>query len=124
MGPGALGAVGGRGIRWLAVAVLAAMVVAMLPPAAGTARSATDGRLVSVIVQARPGGLTSAAREVERFGGRVGRRLQVINGFTAQLPAGQVAGLSGGPSVALVTADEPVQMQAAAYAPTTDAGSL
>jgi serine protease AprX len=49
---------------------------------------------VSVIVQARPGALVAAAREVERFGGRAGRRLQVINGFTAQLPAGQVARLS------------------------------
>ena len=35
MGVGALGVVGGRRIRLLAVAVLALMVAAMLPPVAG-----------------------------------------------------------------------------------------
>jgi subtilisin family serine protease len=124
MGARALGAVGGRGIRWVAVAVLAAVVVAMLPPVAGTASSAADGRPVPVIVQAQPGAIVAAARQVEQVGGQVGRHLEVINGFTALVPAGQVDRLSAGPSVASVTRNEPVQMQAAAYAPTTDAGSL
>ena len=65
-----------------------------------------------------------AAREVERFGGRLGRRLRVINGFTTRVPAGQVGRLQGSLAVASVTGNEPVAMQAAAYAPTTDAGSL
>ena len=61
---------------------------------------------------------------MERFGGRVGRRLGVIDGFSARL-----SGRSGRPavrpvSVASVTENEPVAMQAAAYAPTSDAGSL
>jgi serine protease AprX len=124
MGTGALGALGGTRIKLLAVAVLAVVMVAMLPPTAGTASSAAGGGSLSVIVQARPGAVVAAARQVERLGGQVGRQLQVINGFTAHLPAGQVDRLSGGTAVASVTRNAPVKMQAAAYAPTTDAGSL
>ncbi len=125
MGAGALGALGGRVIRLLAVAILAVVVVvAMLPAAAGSAGSAGDGRLVSVIVQARPGALVAAAHQVERLGGRVGRQFQVINGFSAVVPANVVGRLTGSPGVRSVTENEPVAMQAAAYAPTTDAGSL
>ena len=119
-----MGALGGTRIKLLAVVMLAVVVVAMLPPTAGTASSAATGQPVGVIVQARPGALEAAAREVERLGGQVGRQLSVINGFSAQLPAGQVARLSGGSAVASVTRNEPVAMQAATYAPTTDAGSL
>ena len=124
MGVAALRGLGSRGTRWLAVAVLAAVVVAMLPPVAGLASSPADGRLVSVIVQARPGALVAAARQVEQVGGQVGRQLQVINGFSARMPAGQVSRLEGSPAVSSVTENAPVAMQAAAYAPTTDAGSL
>ena len=65
MGVAALRGLGSRGTRWLAVAVLAAVVVAMLPPVARLASSPADGRLVSVIVQARPGALQAAARQVQ-----------------------------------------------------------
>ena len=123
MGVAALRGLGSRGTRWLAVAVLAAVVVALLPPVAGLASSPAGG-LVSVIVQARPGALVAAARQVEQVGGQVGRQLQVINGFSARMPAGQVSRLQGSPPVSSVTENGPVAMQAAAYAPTTDAGSL
>jgi len=124
MGAGALRGLGSRGTQWLAVAVLAAVVVAILPPVAGPASSPADGRLVSVIVQARPGALAAAVRQVEQVGGQVGRQLRVINGFSARMPAGQVSRLQGSPPVSSVTENGPVAMQAAAYAPTTDAGSL
>jgi subtilisin family serine protease len=124
MGASALGALGGRTIRVLAVAVLAVVVVAMLPPVAGSAGSAADGRPVGVIVQAEPGAVRAAARLVQDLGGRVGRQLKVINGFSASVPASQVEQLRGSPGVQAVTENEPVRMQAAAYAPTTDAGSL
>ena len=123
MGTGMLGALGGRRGRLLVVAVVAAVLAALLPPAAGTATSAGDGRR-SVIVQAAPGAVTPAARLVTQVGGQVGRPLEVINGFTALVPAGQVDRLERSPAVSSVTGNEPVQMQAAAYAPTTDAGSL
>jgi serine protease AprX len=119
MGTAGLAALGGRRTRLVAVAVL----VALLPPAAGMASSAGDGRR-SVIVQARSGAVAAAAQLVEQLGGRVGRRLQVINGFTALVPAGQLDRLQRSPAVSSATENEPVQMQAAAYAPTTDAGSL
>jgi serine protease AprX len=124
MSAGALGALGGRTIRLLAAAVLVATVVAMLPPVVGGPARATDAGPVSVIVRAEPGALAVAAREVERLGGEVGRQLRVINGFTAQLPTSQVDRLAGSSGIVSVTGNEPVQMQAAAYAPTTDAGSL
>jgi serine protease AprX len=123
MGATTLGAVGSRRVRWLAVAVLTAVVVA-LAPAAGTASMAAGGRPVSVIVQARPGAVAAAARQLQALGGQVGRELRVINGFTALVPAGQVDRLQQSPAVSSVTRNESVQMQAAAYAPTTDAGSL
>jgi serine protease AprX len=124
MGTGALAALGGRTIRLLAVAVVATVVVAMLPAAAGGATTPADGGVVSVIVQAQPGALAAAAGQVERLGGQVGRQLSIIGGFTASVPANQVEQLGGSPGVNSVTENEPVRMQAAAYAPTTDAGSL
>lgn len=44
MGTAALRSLGGRTIKLLALAVLAVVMVAMLPPAAGTASSADAGR--------------------------------------------------------------------------------
>jgi serine protease AprX len=124
MGARALGAGGGSWLRRLAVAVLATLMVAMLPPAAGTASPAADGRTVGVIVQAKPGELVAAARQVQDLGGRVGRKLKVINGFAAAVPAGAAGRLAVAPAVRSVTENTSVQMQAAAYTPTTDAGSL
>jgi serine protease AprX len=123
MGTGAFGVLGGKRIRLLAVAVVAVVVVAMVPPVAGPAGS-PGGGLVSVIVQARPGALVAAARQVEQVGGQVGRQLEVINGFSARVPGGLVGRVQGSPAVSSVTENAPVAMQAAAYAPTTDAGSL
>jgi serine protease AprX len=120
----AMGALGGRRVRLLAAAVLATVVLAMLPAVTGGAPSTAGGRPVSVIVQAEPGAIAAAARQVERLGGQVGRQLGIINGFTARLPADQVGRLTQSSEVSSVTANEPVKMQAAAYAPTTDAGSL
>jgi serine protease AprX len=114
---------GARTIRLLAVAVLAALLVAMLPAVVGTA-SPADGRTVGVIVRAEPGELVAAARQVERLGGRVGRQLRVINGFSAVVPSPAMGQLAASPGVRSVTENTSVQMQAVAYAPTTDAGSL
>jgi serine protease AprX len=114
----------GPPVRLLVVAVLMALVVAVLPLVAGAASSSADGRSVGVIVQTHPDALAATARLVERLGGQVGRQLAVINGFSARLPAAQVEPLATAPGVRSVTEDEAVAMQAAAYAPTTDAGSL
>jgi len=124
MGVGTLGAAGGRRTRLLAVAVLALVVAAMLPPVAGATGPAAADRRVGVIVQARPGVVVAAARQVERLGGQVGRQLTVINGFSAVVPPGAVGRLARLPEISSVARNEPVAMQAAAYTPTTDAGSL
>jgi serine protease AprX len=124
MGAGTLGAVGGSWLRRLAVAVLAVVVLAMLPPVAGSASSAAAGQPVGVIVQAEPGFVAAAARQVQDLGGRVGRELGVINGFSAVVPSRSIGELAGSPAVRSVTENQSVQMQAAAYTPTTDAGSL
>ncbi len=89
---------GARTVRLLAVAVLVMVLVAMLAAVVGTA-SPADGQRVGVIVRAEPGALVAAARQVARLGGQIGRQLRVINGFTAQVPAGQVGRLSAGPGV-------------------------
>jgi serine protease AprX len=123
MGAGTSGAWGGRTIRLLALVVLV-LVAAMLPAVADEAPLAADGQPVSVIVRAEPGALEAAARQVERFGGQVGRQLGVINGFSARVPADAVERLTESSGIVAVTRNEPVAMQAAAYAPTTDAGSL
>jgi serine protease AprX len=115
---------GSRSVRLVAMAVLVAVVIAVLPPAAGTAGPATDAGLVSVIVQAEPGASAAAARQVERFGGRVGRQLSIIGGFSAAVPPRVVGRLAGSPAIVSVVEDERVAMQAAAYGPTSDAGSL
>ena len=91
MGAAILGVVGGSWLRRLAVAVLAVVVLAMVPPVAGAASSAAGGQPVGVIVQAEPGAVASAARQIQVLGGRVGRPLQVINGFTALVPARSAA---------------------------------
>ena len=114
MGTAGLGVLGGRRTRLVAMAVVAAVLVALLPPAAGTASSAGNGRR-SVIVQATPGSVASAALLVTQVGGQVGRHLGVINGFTAVVPAGQVERLQRSPAVSSVAGNEPVQMQAATY---------
>src|SRR5918992_1928892 len=124
MGTGTWRLHGGRTFRLLAVAVLATVMVATLPPVVGAADSRAGDRRAAVIVRAEPGSLIAAAQQVERLGGRVGRKLRIINGFTADVPAGQLGRLSVAPEVRSVTGNEPVAMQAAAYTPTTDAGSL
>jgi hypothetical protein len=45
-----------------------------------------------VIVQAQPGTVAAAAQQVERLGGRVGRWLSIIGGFSAVVPPRAVGG--------------------------------
>jgi len=68
MGAGTLGAVGGSWLRRLAVAVLAVVVLALLPPVAGTASSAAADQPVGVIVQAEPGAVAAARQAQDLIG--------------------------------------------------------
>ncbi|MCA1830043.1 MAG: protease inhibitor I9 family protein, partial [Actinobacteria bacterium] len=61
--------------------------------------------VADVIVRARAGAETQAARAVESSGGTVGRGLPVIDGFAAKVPERAVAALRTDPSVASITPD-------------------
>ena len=92
--------------RWLCLALLALslVVVALVPAAAADA-----GTNVSVIV--RTHGVSPATeRAVLRLGGSVERRLPLIDGFLATLPASRLERLRRSDGVASVTLDRRVQM--------------
>jgi len=69
--------------RAFAAAVAASLLFAL--PAVATGSSTN---FVSVIVRAVPGHFGAAERLVDDAGGRVGREIKIIDGFSAQVPAG------------------------------------
>jgi serine protease AprX len=95
--PGLMGA--------LAVSLLLAAVI--LPPAAATA---APDHLVSVIVRGQGGSVDVAERLVLDAGGTVGRRISIIDGFAAEVPAGELSGLGGSPAIVSVTPDARVRL--------------
>jgi serine protease AprX len=60
---------------------------------------------VLVVVGAQPGGARAAARLVQRLGGDVERRLPIVHGFTARVPAASIARLRRTGSVRTVARD-------------------
>ena len=89
--------------RWqsVAAAVISALAVALLAPAAQPAGQ--EGPPVAVLVSAAAGAQSSVARAVLRLGGTIGRGLSVIDGFTASVPAAAIERLSVTPGVRWVT---------------------
>jgi serine protease AprX len=69
------------------------------------------------------GRLEAAERSVVALGGRIGRVLQIIDGFQAEVPASALPGLARADGVAGVSADYRLRPQAASYDPTADTGS-
>ena len=102
------GAVPARGVSWgergrrAGASVLTGLVAVPLfgAAAAGAAPAADD---LSVIVRHRGGAEAVAERSVELAGGDVGRSLDLIDSFTAEVPADAVARLRTAPGVAEVT---------------------
>ena len=81
----------------------------------------------SVIVRVSPGGETKARLAVARLGGTSGRRLAIIDGFVAEVPASGLGTLRGLPFVRSVTANSAVRSLAADYSgidPDSDMGSM
>ena len=97
------GKIGSQG-RLLPMVLAAAVGGAALLPGA-TATSTARGPAIAAIVQAVPGATGAAERAVIRLGGHIGRRLGLINGFSAELPAGGIEQLRATPGIAGVTAD-------------------
>jgi serine protease AprX len=94
----------------LAVPVLGAV-------AAGASPAGPDA---SLIVRHRAGAEALAERSVERLGGEVGRDLDLIDSFTAEVPASSVARLRAAPGVAEVTPDGSVHLQGSRWRPDRD----
>ena len=84
------------------VATLVAAGVAGPASAATTASAAED---VSVIVREVAGAGNAAEQAVARFGGTVGKQLDILGGFTAKVPSDRVGLLRAVPGVESVTAD-------------------
>src|SRR5687767_9545578 len=83
------------------VAVLSALAAA---PAA-EARPMPSPARVDVVVVAAPARVDAAQRLTERLGGRVGRPLGIVRGFTASVPRGAIRRLERSASVRSVSRD-------------------
>src|SRR5215210_4386209 len=84
------------------VATLVAAGVAGPASAATTASAAED---VSVIVREAAGAGDAAEQAVVRLGGTLGKQLDILGGFTAEVPSDRVAALRTVAGVESVTAD-------------------
>ena len=87
--------------------VLAAAVLAVVP---ATVAAATDAPTTHVIVRQQAGAGPAAERMVRDLGGTIGRRIGLIDAFTAVVPARAVAAIAASGSVASITPDAHVQM--------------
>jgi serine protease AprX len=108
--------------RHFASLVAALLVLALLLPAAQLSRVA--GELISVIVREAPGAGDVPEQLVEASGGTVGRPLDIIHGFSAELPRGAIEWLTGHPAIESVTPNAPLQLQGRGYAGAGDVGSM
>ena len=71
----------------------------------------TSSATVSVIVRELPGSGDRPERTVERLGGSVGQRIEIIDGFVAELPRGSLDLLRSAPGVASATPNHKVHLQ-------------
>ncbi|HJU01614.1 MAG TPA: S8 family serine peptidase [Actinomycetes bacterium] len=117
-------------VRLLAVLVLAVVAAGMLPPVAGLASPSAASQRVAVIVRVDPVAQVRAERLVTQAGGRVGRRLPVISGFSATVPRPALTRLARMAGVTSVTVDGAVQVSgkapkgAAAFGDDADRGTM
>ena len=89
------------------MAVSLLLTALILPPAAPTA---APDQLVPVIVRGLKGSVDVAERLVLDAGGEVGRRISIIDGFAAKVPASELIGLDGSPAITSVTPDASVRL--------------
>src|SRR5215218_9634751 len=72
---------------------------------AEVAHAAPERERVRVVVGVEPGKARAAEQLVRRLGGDVGRRLPIVDGFTARVPASSIARLRRAGSVRTVARD-------------------
>ncbi|MDQ3878895.1 MAG: hypothetical protein M3290_11185, partial [Actinomycetota bacterium] len=114
-----------KATRLMGLFLASAVAVSMLAAPVGAAQSsrALEG-MVSVIVRALPGGQSLAVKSVESAGGTVERKISIIHGFSAKVPAGEMNAVQSAPGVAAVSLDGKVQLEATNYDPSKDVGSM
>jgi subtilisin family serine protease len=107
--------------RFVAAGLLLVWLALAVPMAF---RSATE--IVSVIVRARSGATGAAEHAVESVGGQVGRRIGIIDGFVAEVPADSLDEIRGSGAVHSVTVNRTVQLlhSTEGFDPASDAGSI
>jgi serine protease AprX len=112
--------------RAMTVAVATLVAAGLAGPAsAAAAEQASSAEQVSVVVRETPGAGNAPEQAVTAFGGSVGRQLEILGGFTAEIPADRVAALRVVAGVASVTEDAGLTLSSTEIADqAAQAGSL
>ncbi|MCA1722480.1 MAG: S8 family serine peptidase, partial [Actinobacteria bacterium] len=114
---------GGRGSAWTSTAHLsdgsAWTTAAHLDPALSTVGDAAQ----RVIVSGRAGA-AAVASAVQRLGGTVGTRLDIVDGVEASVPASKLVELSHDPAVGAVTMNRSMHYEEYTYDETTTASNF
>ncbi|HEX6580318.1 MAG TPA: hypothetical protein VF195_05540, partial [Actinomycetota bacterium] len=105
------------------IALILGLAAALGAPSTLVASRGSAPR-AQVIVMAEPGATASIESAIEHVGGVVERRLSIIGGFSAAVPADALLTVRGLPGVVSVSADSEMQPQDAAYDPATDVDSM
>jgi serine protease AprX len=119
----------GRGLAAGLVAILPLGAFWVVGAAPAAAQITAGGAPLHVIVALNGGGNTATAeRVVTRLGGAIDRRLPIVNGFTATVPAAAVVPLRAVPGIRSVTPDASGHVTSVdpslGYDQNTDEGSL
>ena len=108
---------GGR--RSIGAAFAALVVAVSLSAAAGASHGSAPAH---VIVLARPGSEARVEARARKLGATIERRLPIVDGFAARLPAASVPLLRLQQGVLSVTSDGPVHADSSSYDPGADPG--
>jgi serine protease AprX len=110
--------------RLFAVASLAVLLtLSSLSPAQLDSMAKAADQMVSVIVRELPGAGDAPERAVQAAGGDVTREIDIIDGFSAEIPRSALGKLSSMSSVHSVTPDSKVYLQATSTGPGFDTTS-
>ena len=109
--------------RLLAATCLgAAALLSLNSPAGYRAVAQASSDLASVIVRQQPGAGEAARAAVRAQGGHLGTDLSIIDGFSAEVPAGRIAEIEKAPAVASVSRDRPGRLLGYVYGNGIDHG--
>lgn len=110
--------------RVLLTALAALLVLPLMQPpvASSAARGFED--MVSVIVRELPGVGGASSATVEKVGGEVGRRIEIIDAYEATVPRASVHRIEADAAVHSVTPNRAVQMLQSEYTASSDPGSM